>query len=269
VRLIQGTRAYSRRFVEFDLDQMSDDERTTGAFWTVLSAEAFAGRTLTPIGSWLPHPNVTRRRSVDRCDGVLEASGEVLRVFAARTSADRVDAAFEQSLTVIYRILFLLFAEARSLVPAWHPVYRSSYSIETLRAEALSGSPAGLWEALRAIARLAHRGCSAGTLNVTPFNGRLFAPAGTPLIDRGDLDDEAARRSLVALSTRLSPDGEGREPTRSLGRFPGGNANFSTTARASTHRQRAAPGRRLRLSRDQAFARQRARSTRRSRSRPT
>ncbi len=213
VRLIQGTRVYSRRFVEFDLDQMSDDERATSAFWTVLGAEAFSGKAVTPIGL-LIDASERHAAAVCRslCDGVLEASGEVLRVFAARTSADRVDAAFEQSLTVIYRILFLLFAEARSLVPAWHPVYRSSYSIETLRAEALSGSPAGLWEALRAIARLAHRGCSAGTLNVTPFNGRLFAPAGTPLIDRGDLDDEAARRSLVALSTRVAPDGEGREP---------------------------------------------------------
>ena len=33
----------------------------------------------------------------------------------------------------VYRIVFLLFAEARALVPVWHPVYRESYSVESLR----------------------------------------------------------------------------------------------------------------------------------------
>jgi hypothetical protein len=46
---------------------------------------------------------------------------------------------------------------------------------------------------------------------VTPFNGRLFAPARTPLAERPDLDDEAARRALLALSTRPTGDGAGRE----------------------------------------------------------
>src|SRR5262249_545744 len=63
----------------------------------------------------------------------------------------------------------------------------------------------------RAVARLAHAGCRAGDLRVTPFNGRLFAPSQTPLAERRDLDDEAAKRSLVALSTRPAADGEGRE----------------------------------------------------------
>ena len=46
---------------------------------------------------------------------------------------------------------------------------------------------------------------------MTPFNGRLFAPAGAPLAERRDLDDEAARRAVIALSTRPSPDRAGRE----------------------------------------------------------
>src|SRR6185436_20999703 len=129
----------------------------------------------------------------------------------ARMPAD-VGHAFEQSLTIVYRILFLLFAEARALVPLWHPIYRESYSLEALRDAADGASrAAGLWDALRAIARLAHGGCRAGDLRVTPFNGRLFAPARTPLAERRDLDDEAARRAVVALSTRPSPDRAGRE----------------------------------------------------------
>ena len=41
---------------------------------------------------------------------------------------------------------------------------------------------------------------------MTPFNGRLFAPARTPLAERRDLDDDAARRAVVALSTRPAAD---------------------------------------------------------------
>src|SRR6185436_14155309 len=102
----------------------------------------------------------------------------------ARMPAD-VGHAFEQSLTIVYRILFLLFAEARALVPLWHPIYRESYSLESLRDLAERATRAsGLWDALRAIARLAHSGCRAGDLHVTPFNGRLLAPARTPLAER-------------------------------------------------------------------------------------
>ena len=81
----------------------------------------------------------------------------------------------DESLVVVYRVLFLLFAEARGLVPVWHPTFRDSYTIDSLRhrVETLP-RPRGVWEALQAIARLAHRGCHAGSLRVPPFNGRLF-----------------------------------------------------------------------------------------------
>ena len=219
VRLVQTTRVFSRRYAEFDLDCAVDDDRTAAAMWTLLSADALSPGVDSPRGA--VHAPVdaivdgSDRHATSVCrslrDGVLEASEHVLRALAGRLDAQPVSDVFDQSLTIVYRMLFLFFAEARSLVPLWHPVYRSSYSLETLRDESIRRSPAGLWDALRAITRLAHAGCRAGDLRVTPFNGRLFAPSRTPLADRRDLDDEAARRSLVALSTRPSPDREGRE----------------------------------------------------------
>src|SRR5213079_196269 len=108
-------------------------------------------------------------------------------------------------------VLFLLFAEARALVPMWHPVYRDGYSVESLRTAAETPRrDAGLWDALRAIARLAHAGCRAGDLRVTPFNGRLFAPGRTPLADRSNLDDRAARNAILALTTTPAGRGLGR-----------------------------------------------------------
>jgi hypothetical protein len=112
---------------------------------------------------------------------------------------------FDEALIVIYRILFLLFAEARGLVPVWHPVFAASYTIEALRRPVeLLPRPRGLWETLQSIARLAHKGCAIGGLRVTPFNGRLFAPHESPLADSADLDDSHVRRAVLALTTRES-----------------------------------------------------------------
>ena len=52
----------------------------------------------------------------------------------------------------------------------------------------------GVWAALQAMARLAHLGCHADDLRVTAFNGRLFAPARTPLAERGQRRGSGGRR---------------------------------------------------------------------------
>ncbi|RPJ54400.1 MAG: hypothetical protein EHM24_31855, partial [Acidobacteria bacterium] len=143
---------------------------------------------------------------VELVGGVVSA-----RRGAGRNERAPLPAIYGESLVLVYRILFLLFAEARGLVPLWHPVYRESYSIEALRdAAEMPGQHTGAWETLLAISRLAHAGCDAGTLHVTPFNGRLFAPARTALAEASDLDDEAASRALVALSTDRRAKGVGR-----------------------------------------------------------
>jgi hypothetical protein len=221
VRIVDAGRLYARRFLEFDVDLAIDDERTCAAFWSLLHASAFAaaaGGNRTPFDA-IVEASERHASGVSRSlrDGVLAASADVLGALLrpagrGRGAVQPLDIPFEQALTIVYRILFLLFAEARGLVPLWHPVYRESYSVEALRSAAERPQTAvGLWDALRAIARLAHTGCRAGDLRVTPFNGRLFAPAWTPLAERRDLDDEAARRALLALSTRPSPDRAGRE----------------------------------------------------------
>jgi Eco57I restriction-modification methylase len=217
LRVIDAARLYARRFVEFDLDLALDYSACLAALWQIVSAPAL---TADSADAHSLHELV---RSSDRhasgvCrslrDGVVSASSDVLAALIARRGP-RLPAgpdSFEQALTIVYRILFLLFAEARALVPLWHPIYRDSYSVEALReiAERTDRTP-GFWDTLRAMARLAHAGCRAGDLRVTPFNGRLFAPARTPLAERRDLDDDAARTAVLALSSRPAPDRAGRE----------------------------------------------------------
>src|SRR5438093_6285543 len=210
LRIVDPTRPYARRYLEFDLELAADDERAFAAFWSVMRSLPAAFHAMVAA---------SERHSARVCrslkDGVLSASTDVLGALVGanirRPPAPLADS-FEQALTIVYRMLFLLFAEARGLVPLWHPVYRDSYSIEGLRDMAeRSPQPAGLWDALRACSRLAHAGCLAGDFRVTAFNGRLFAPSRTPLVDRRDLDDEAARRAVLALTTRPAPDRNGRE----------------------------------------------------------
>jgi hypothetical protein len=218
LRIVDAGRSYAHRYVEFDLDLAIGDPRSCAA----LSRTASAAPLGTAAGNSLSLCDIVAasdRHASHVCrslrDGVLSASGHVLGALAARGRAATPSAlhgGFEQALTIVYRILFLLFAEARSLVPLWHPVYRESYSIEALRdAAERPQRTAGMWDALRAIAHLAHAGCRAGDLRVPPFNGRLFSPARTPLAERRDLDDAAASQAIVALSTRTAPDGAGRQ----------------------------------------------------------
>ena len=208
-RLMDATRPHSSRFAEFDLDVVADDDRAAAMFQLVTGALPDA---LSALVSESERYGVGVCRSLR--DGVLEASADILAAILRPTrKRHRVDVevAFEQSLTIVYRLLFLLFAESRQLVPLWHPIYRHSYAIETLVTLASRDRAAGLWDALRAVAHLAHTGCRAGDLRVTPFNGRLFAPTRTPLAERRDLDDEQARRALLSLATRTSSAGGNRE----------------------------------------------------------
>ena len=206
VRILDAHRLYARRHADFDIDLALDDERSLAALAIVLTAHGIAA--LHELVS------ASDRHSANVCaslrSGVFDAASCISRALGARRPAAE---AREQSLTIVYRILFLLFVEARRLVPVWHPLYRDSYSVESLCLQACRGrSPNGLWDAIRAISRLAHAGCRIADLHVTAFNGRLFSPSRTPLAERRDLDDRAAQHALVALSTRPSADGAGREP---------------------------------------------------------
>ena len=191
--------------------------------------------------------------------------------------APPLESLYEQALTAVYRILFLCFAEARGLVPAWHPVYRDAYTMESLRTAAgRRDAPRGLWEAFQAISRLAHHGCEAGDLRVTAFNGRLFAPARAPLLERAALPGQptcatwcsrcrrrqsaggTARARVVSRPGRRGARGRLRGPARLRA-----SARGRPTGRAGRRRRQPSfsPGARSRV------ARRPARSIRRGRSR--
>lgn len=215
LRIVDARRSYSRRYAEFALEAALDDPAAAAVLHTLLgglSPGTGAGESTLDRAVVLSEQVRAEVRASLQA-GVREALEHLLAAFGRAPGRRRRDAAatFDESLIVIYRVLFLLFAEARGLVPRWHPTYRESYTIESLRdAIEREAHPHGLWEALQAIARMAHRGCRAGNLRVPPFNGRLFSPAGAPLADALALDDGAVRQAMLALTTRSRRTGRQR-----------------------------------------------------------
>ena len=217
LRIVDSSRTYSRQFAEFDLEMALDREETFAVFWGLLRGAAMEGASgdARPLLERAIELTEQHRASVRSSlqHGVHDALTHLTRALAGAASARNASSpaavsAFDEALVVIYRILFLLFAEARGLVPRWHPIYRDAYTIESLRGpvETLP-APVGVWETLQAIARLAHRGCRIGSLHVPPFNGRLFSPVHAPLADSVPLDDRVVRLAMLALTTRTGRDG--------------------------------------------------------------
>jgi hypothetical protein len=210
IRVVDARRTYARRYLQFDLNLSIRDADAFAVLWGLLRADAFgrAGETVIDRALALSDAHqATIGAALER--GVRSSVTTLTTTLGARAA--------DQALTIVFRILFLLFAEARGLVPMWHPTYRKAYAVGALADQAVAGFSQGLWAALQATSRLAHAGCHAGELVVTPFNGRLFEPARTPLGESRRINDTTVRSVLLALATTVSEGGRRRVSYRDLG----------------------------------------------------
>ncbi len=109
-------------------------------------------------------------------------------------------------LTLLYRLLFVLYAEDRNLLPAHDSGY-DDYSLIKLRQEirdridrgdGFSDKADTLWQRMRTVFRLVDEGDS--TIGLPPYNGGLFDPRLQPLLDRVRLSDQRVARLIDGLS---------------------------------------------------------------------
>ena len=214
LRIVDAHRTWSRRYLEFDLALLSSDADARALFWSLARAESMdADPPLLDRAVEL-----SARHGVAVCKalggGVLQSLSLLFRALAASSSKRPPQLLFEQSLTVVYRMLFLLFAEARTLVPMWHAVYRERYTIDAIVSAVMEGRRyRGTWDTVQAISRLAHAGCLAGELKVTPFNGRLFSPAHSTAFDQTRIGDDVMSEAVLGIAT-TSTGGGGRTRIR-------------------------------------------------------
>ena len=103
----------------------------------------------------------------------------------------------ESSLTLLYRLLFLMYAEDRRLLPTEHPAY-SGISLRNLRQDVLArlaGNPgfipgvATYWPRLQALFQRIDVGEPHAAL--PPYNGGLFSSERPELLNRSSLSDES------------------------------------------------------------------------------
>lgn len=116
----------------------------------------------------------------------------------------------EASLILLYRLLFLLYAEDRDLLPVTDSRY-DDYALRPLRidvgkrvseGDALSSSAARIWGHIADLARIIDKGDS--SVGIPPYNGGLFATDGGSLLETVRIPDSVMAPALDALSYERS-----------------------------------------------------------------
>ena len=146
------------------------------------------------------------------------------RVFpqlAGAIAAKAPDADLEEvrdaALVLLYRLLFILYAEDRNLLPVDDDTYanvglrqrvREPVRRGMERGEAFSENATGYYHALTDLCRVVDRGDAA--FNLPPYNGGLFQEERAPLLARVELPDSAMAAAVDALSFAEQPSGQRR-----------------------------------------------------------
>jgi hypothetical protein len=228
LRLVYAPQGESSGHVTFPVQPMTEvaGRPILAALHMLLSAERLF--TLAPEQR-LPHVLAESRRyqalvSTRLAGQVLSALYELLRGFQAaddqrggellrevlRREPDEVYAGL---LTVLLRLVFLLYAEDRGLMPAG-AVYANHYSVsglyERLRADAsrhpdTMGQRYGAWAQLLTLFRLVHDGGRHGQLRLPAREGYLFDPDLYPFLEGRPHRSE--RQPGERLRPPLVPDG--------------------------------------------------------------
>jgi hypothetical protein len=128
----------------------------------------------------------------------------------------------DTALQTLYRLLFILYAEARDERLQRHRLYQKSYSLEQLvdrllhvPEEELPGNRFGHWLAMQALFRIYDEGLppTPELENIPPRAGRLFSdktPEGR-MIAKFKLSDRVAGKLVLTLATTNPRRGVGRE----------------------------------------------------------
>ncbi len=121
---------------------------------------------------------------------------------------DYLDEVREAALVLLYRLLFLFYAEDRNLLPVRDPRY-APYSVRRLREEVRDKVDAGtkfsrtvgwVWLALRNTFTLIDKGDD--EVGMPAYNGGLFSRARSPLLERANVPDAVMAPIIDALSRR-------------------------------------------------------------------
>ncbi|MBL8564325.1 MAG: Eco57I restriction-modification methylase domain-containing protein [Hyphomicrobiaceae bacterium] len=133
----------------------------------------------------------------------------------ANIGKDYLDQVRQSALVLLYRLLFVVYAEDRDLLPDNRQPYKD-FSLTTMRLEiakrkadgkAESSTHASFWPRLTAIFKAISEGDN--DFGIPPYNGGLFAKETAPLLAEIQLPDAIVTDLVYGLSHRIE-DGEPR-----------------------------------------------------------
>ncbi|MEV5724284.1 DNA methyltransferase [Streptomyces pharetrae] len=144
-----------------------------------------------------------------------ESGGELLRDVPAKQ-------VYEGALTVMMRLVFLLYAEEQRLLPSGDELYDASYAVgplhdELAKAQSLHGDELGdrveaTWPRLLAVFAAIHGGSTHDQLWIPPYGGSLFDPSRFPWLVPAKVTDRVVYEILDALLTLRARKGfKGKE----------------------------------------------------------
>jgi len=146
------------------------------------------------------HPRI--REAIEQLANGLLRQDPSLRELMA--DAERARQFYAEVLRVVYRLLFLLFAEQRGMLPGSNSLYADTYSVTRLReladhAQDVEPRRSDLYEGLKVTFRLMSQGSEA--LGITAFNGQLFDETATPTISGGTISNRDLVRAIRAMTS--------------------------------------------------------------------
>ncbi len=213
IRLVYAPKGESSGHITFEFSQMAQPagRPILAAFDMLLSADAlFGGTPEACLPALLARSREAQAEVSTRLSRqVLAALHELLRGFVAadargggtltNVARDKPDHLYGGLITALMRMVFVLYAEDRGLMPD-HPVYQQHYSLgglfARLRADAAAWPDTmdqrfGAWAQLLSLFRLIHGGGRHAGLSFVARRGGLFAPDRFPFLEGHGADGEA------------------------------------------------------------------------------
>jgi hypothetical protein len=223
-----GARSISEEFLEIDLgrvlaldgapDLFVDDETRDHwlrVFAVMFGREAFM-RTGTDQKSFHDRARAEAAFYEERVAASLsklvfeEVFPALARALAESAPEASLDDVRDAALILLYRLLFLLYAEDRDLLPVSDDRY-DDYALRPLRIEigervsngdSFSGTASKVWSHVSDLSRIIDKGDA--SVGIPPYNGGLFAGTGAPLLSTARIADDVMAPTLDALSYERS-----------------------------------------------------------------
>ena len=230
LRLVSAPRGESSGWLDFRVrDMLQTAGRPICAAMRALLGEQRLLGVLPPqrLGALLAASRKFQNEVSERlAEQVLHALYELLRGFQAAhhasrgallatALADKPNDVYRGLLTVVLRLVFLLYAEERDMLPQ-DETYLRAYSLaglyERLREDAAMHPDTmeqryGAWAQFLALSRMVHDGARSGAMHLPERHGELFDPDRYRFLEGRKPDAGGARTLSERIEPPLVPDG--------------------------------------------------------------